>query len=122
MIVSHQFDKAFAYAVDLHRAQVRKGITIPYIANLTAVSPIILEYGGDSERHESDQVSLHGRRGTGHRNRRGQAETDKDNGDKSRQTRTKGGKHILASVSSQGSSYGLNRRTVTRLASYDAEP
>lgn len=50
MILSHRFDEAFVYAADLHREQVRKGTTIPYIAHLMAVASIVLEYGGDEDQ------------------------------------------------------------------------
>ena len=44
-----RYDKALAYAADLHRTQVRKGTTIPYLSHLLAVSSLVLEAGGDEQ-------------------------------------------------------------------------
>lgn len=41
---------AFALAVELHREQVRKGTSIPYVSHLLAVCAIALENGADEEQ------------------------------------------------------------------------
>jgi (p)ppGpp synthase/HD superfamily hydrolase len=53
------FDEALAYAVDLHREQIRKGTQqdaegrpkrpVPYVAHLLGVASLVLEAGGDEE-------------------------------------------------------------------------
>jgi hypothetical protein len=40
------FDAALAYAVNLHRRQVRKGTSIPYASHLLTVCSLVLEDGG----------------------------------------------------------------------------
>jgi (p)ppGpp synthase/HD superfamily hydrolase len=40
------FDRALAYAADLHRADVRKGSGIPYIGHLLGVCALVIEDGG----------------------------------------------------------------------------
>lgn len=47
--LTSRFDEALVYASELHRAQVRKGGTIPYLAHLLAVTAIVLEHGGTEE-------------------------------------------------------------------------
>jgi (p)ppGpp synthase/HD superfamily hydrolase len=49
VIYSNRVSQAFAYALQLHRHQERKGSTIPYITHLMAVAAIVGEYGGDEE-------------------------------------------------------------------------
>jgi (p)ppGpp synthase/HD superfamily hydrolase len=44
-----RFSEALAYATDTHRAQARKGTTIPYVAHLLAVAALVLEDGGDED-------------------------------------------------------------------------
>lgn len=44
------FNEALHFAAELHRRQVRKGISIPYISHLMSVSALVLEYGGDTEQ------------------------------------------------------------------------
>jgi hypothetical protein len=39
--------RAAAYAAQAHRADVRKGTTIPYLSHLWAVAALVLEHGGD---------------------------------------------------------------------------
>jgi (p)ppGpp synthase/HD superfamily hydrolase len=40
-------EEAFAYALAIHGAQVRKMVPIPYVGHLLAVASIVLEDGGD---------------------------------------------------------------------------
>jgi (p)ppGpp synthase/HD superfamily hydrolase len=40
-------EEAFAYALAVHGAQVRKRLPIPYVSHLLAVASIVLEDGGD---------------------------------------------------------------------------
>jgi GTP pyrophosphokinase len=41
---------ALALAATLHRGQVRKGTSIPYLAHLLGVAAIVWEHGGDEEQ------------------------------------------------------------------------
>ena len=45
-MLTKRFDRALAFAADLHRAQQRKGTTIPYVSHLLAVASLVLEHGG----------------------------------------------------------------------------
>jgi (p)ppGpp synthase/HD superfamily hydrolase len=47
MPLSKKFDEALVYAAELHRAQIRKGSGIPYIAHLMSVSSRVLTAGGN---------------------------------------------------------------------------
>ncbi len=47
MKLSAKYSEALVYAADLHRDQVRKGVGIPYVSHLLAVSSLVLEAGGD---------------------------------------------------------------------------
>ena len=47
--LSSRFDEALGLASDLHRAQIRKGGDIPYVAHLLAVTATVLEHGGDED-------------------------------------------------------------------------
>jgi (p)ppGpp synthase/HD superfamily hydrolase len=47
--ITHRFDDALAFAVDLHRDQRRKGSGIPYVAHLLSVAALVLEDGGDED-------------------------------------------------------------------------
>jgi len=50
MIVgSERFLQAFALAVEIHRDDVRKSTTIPYISHPMSVCAIVLEQGGDED-------------------------------------------------------------------------
>jgi (p)ppGpp synthase/HD superfamily hydrolase len=49
MTLSTRFDEALLYASQLHREQLRKGTTIPYISHLLGVCSIALEYGADED-------------------------------------------------------------------------
>lgn len=44
-----RFDSAFQLASSLHRNQLRKDTTTPYISHLMAVAAIVLEAGGDED-------------------------------------------------------------------------
>lgn len=48
-MLSSRFDEALAFACDLHRAQVRKGGSVPYISHLLAVAALVMEDGGSEE-------------------------------------------------------------------------
>ena len=45
-MLTKRFDRALAFAADLHRAQQRKDTTIPYVSHLLAVASLVLEHGG----------------------------------------------------------------------------
>ena len=47
---SKLFVEAFAFAVDLHKNQLRKGTKIPYISHLMGVSALVLEAGSDTDQ------------------------------------------------------------------------
>ena len=42
-------EEAFAYALAVHAAQVRKGAAVPYISHLLAVASIVMEDGGGED-------------------------------------------------------------------------
>lgn len=46
-VLTERFDEALAYAADVHRAQMRKGTSIPYLSHLMAVASTVLEDGAD---------------------------------------------------------------------------
>ncbi len=48
-MLTHRFDDALACAASWHRAQTRKGTTIPYLSHLMAVSALALEHGGGED-------------------------------------------------------------------------
>ena len=50
MPLTIRFDEAFRYAHELHRAQRRKGTSIPYVAHLMSVAALVIEHGGDEEQ------------------------------------------------------------------------
>jgi (p)ppGpp synthase/HD superfamily hydrolase len=56
--------RAFAYAADWHREDVRKGTKIPYVAHLLAVTATVLEHGGTDKQAAAallhDVVEDHG--------------------------------------------------------------
>ena len=49
MAYSKRFDDALLYAVEVHRDQVRKGPTIPYVTHLLSVAFIVGESGGSQD-------------------------------------------------------------------------
>lgn len=42
--------EAFAFAAGVHREQVRKSTTIPYVSHLMSVCALVLEHGGDEDQ------------------------------------------------------------------------
>ena len=48
-MLTERFDQAVLYAIELHRAQVRKATTIPYVTHLFAVCSLVLEDGGTED-------------------------------------------------------------------------
>lgn len=48
-MLSDRFREALGYCFDLHRHQVRKGTSVPYISHLMAVAALVLENDGDEE-------------------------------------------------------------------------
>jgi (p)ppGpp synthase/HD superfamily hydrolase len=49
LILSDRFTLALEYAARVHRDQMRKKTSIPYISHLMAVAGIVLEHGGDED-------------------------------------------------------------------------
>lgn len=49
-MLTNRFDEAFRYAHELHRAQTRKGTSIPYISHLMIVSALVAEHGGNEDQ------------------------------------------------------------------------
>lgn len=49
-MLSHKYDEALLYASELHRTQVRKGTSIPYLSHLLSVSALVLKNGGDEDQ------------------------------------------------------------------------
>src|SRR5262249_41201230 len=47
--LSSRFREALVFAAELHRDQVRKGTTVPYVAHLLGVAGIVLEHGADED-------------------------------------------------------------------------
>ena len=47
--LSSRFDRAFAYAHEVHAAQTRKGSGAPYLGHLMGVSSIVLDDGGTED-------------------------------------------------------------------------
>ena len=50
MIITDRYNEALSYAETLHRSQLRKGTSIPYISHLMTVSALVLEHGGDEDQ------------------------------------------------------------------------
>jgi (p)ppGpp synthase/HD superfamily hydrolase len=50
MMNTKRLVEAFQYAAELHKDQLRKGTSIPYISHLMAVAGIVLEHGGDEDQ------------------------------------------------------------------------
>jgi (p)ppGpp synthase/HD superfamily hydrolase len=63
-IDSDLLTRAFAYAADWHREDVRKGTNIPYISHLLAVTATVIEHGGTDKQAAAallhDVVEDHG--------------------------------------------------------------
>jgi (p)ppGpp synthase/HD superfamily hydrolase len=49
MALSSRFDQALIYAHDVHRGQLRKGTSIPYVSHVLIVAGTVLENGGDED-------------------------------------------------------------------------
>jgi (p)ppGpp synthase/HD superfamily hydrolase len=47
--LTSRFDDALIYAAGLHRAQLRKASSTPYLAHLLAVAGLVIEHGGDED-------------------------------------------------------------------------
>ena len=69
--LSPQFEAALSFAAALHRTQLRKASSIPYVAHLLAVASLVIEHGGDED--EAIAALLHDaiedQGGTGRRRR-----------------------------------------------------
>jgi (p)ppGpp synthase/HD superfamily hydrolase len=50
LILSTRYDAAMAFALEKHRAQVRKESNVPYATHLISVSALVGEFGGDEEQ------------------------------------------------------------------------
>ncbi len=48
-MLTDRFAAAFSLALELHRTQLRKGTTVPYLAHLMGVCATVLEHGGDED-------------------------------------------------------------------------
>src|SRR5208283_5203829 len=48
-MLSPRFDEALCYAARLHRGQMRKGTTTPYVAHLLGAASIALEHGASED-------------------------------------------------------------------------
>jgi len=48
-MLTDRFDQAVLYAIELHRAQMRTGTSIPYVTHLFAVCSLVLEDGGTED-------------------------------------------------------------------------
>ena len=49
-MTTDRFEEALAYACRLHRNQMRKGTSIPYISHLMSVAALVLEHGGNEDQ------------------------------------------------------------------------
>jgi len=49
-MLTQRFDQALAFASDLHRTQIRKGSSIPYISHLLSVCSLVIENDGDEDQ------------------------------------------------------------------------
>ncbi len=49
-MLSQRFDAALVFASELHRMQLRKGTSIPYISHLLAVAALVIEHGGHEDQ------------------------------------------------------------------------
>ena len=48
-MLTDRFSSALMFAEQLHRRQTRKGVEIPYVAHLLAVTATVLEWGGNED-------------------------------------------------------------------------
>ena len=49
-MLTDRFDEAFRLAHRLHRDQLRKGTSIPYVSHLMGVAALVIEHGGDEDQ------------------------------------------------------------------------
>ena len=47
---TERLDDALVFASALHRSQLRKGTSIPYVAHLLAVCSLVISHGGDEDQ------------------------------------------------------------------------
>jgi (p)ppGpp synthase/HD superfamily hydrolase len=47
--LTERFDEALKFAHKVHRSQIRKDTTIPYVSHLLSVAGLVLESGGDED-------------------------------------------------------------------------
>ena len=50
MSYTDRVTEAFAFSMDLHKEQTRKGSGAPYVSHLWAVAALVAEYGGDEDQ------------------------------------------------------------------------
>ncbi len=50
MNLTERYDRALAWASELHRDQRRKGSDVPYLTHLLSVSSLVVEHGGDEDQ------------------------------------------------------------------------
>ncbi|MFW6079654.1 MAG: HD domain-containing protein [Gemmatimonadota bacterium] len=48
-LLTERFERAFRLACELHRHDLRKSTTVPYLAHLMSVAALVLEDGGDED-------------------------------------------------------------------------
>jgi (p)ppGpp synthase/HD superfamily hydrolase len=48
--LTHRFDEALVFALDVHRDQQRKGKDVPYAAHLLSVAGLVLHFGGTEDQ------------------------------------------------------------------------
>jgi GTP pyrophosphokinase len=48
-MLTERFQRAFAFASEIHALQLRKGTNVPYLSHLMSVAALVLEYGGDED-------------------------------------------------------------------------
>ena len=48
-MLSARFDDAFRFAHEMHRAQPRKGTSIPYISHLMTIAALVLDHDGTED-------------------------------------------------------------------------
>lgn len=56
-LLTEKFDQALVYTNTIHRQQIRKGTSIPYMSHLMSVAALTLEHGGDE--HQAIAGLLH---------------------------------------------------------------
>jgi (p)ppGpp synthase/HD superfamily hydrolase len=48
-LLTGRFQRAFAFASQIHATQVRKGTTVPYLAHVMSVAALVLEHGANED-------------------------------------------------------------------------